>query len=193
VIDTEQKVTILAPISVVWAYARDIGGWATLMPGLQDCAIIDEDKSRWTLKVGVGALVRTVRVLVHVDRWAGPGEADFSYRLEGDPVSGGGVYRARSVGPCETEVTLGVRVVGEGPMAPMLEAMGKPFLPKLARGFAEQSKREIKKVERPVAAPSEALAPVPARASRIDRLVAWLRCRSGAAAFPNHRKQDQRP
>jgi uncharacterized membrane protein len=142
-IETEQTIAIDAPIDEVWAYARNIEGWAKLMPGLQDCDIVDENNSRWTLKVGAGALVRTVKVLVQVDRWAGPEEVDFSYSLQGDPVKGGGVYRARSLGPNETEITLNVRVEGTGPMAPMWEAMGKPLLPKFARGFAEQFKAEI--------------------------------------------------
>lgn len=142
-IDTEQKIVIEAPIGDVWACAKAIEGWANLMPGLQGCDIVDENDSRWTLKVGAGALVRTVQVLVHVDRWAGPEQVDFSYTLQGDPAKGGGVYRARSLGPNETEITLGVRVEGTGPMAPMWEAMGKPLLPKFARGFAEQFKAEV--------------------------------------------------
>jgi carbon monoxide dehydrogenase subunit G len=142
-IETEQTIEVDAPIEAVWAYAKDITGWAKLMPGLQDCSVIDDDDSRWTLKVGVGALVRTVKVFVHVDRWSGPTEVDFTYKLEGDPVNGGGVYRARGLGPSLTEITLGVRVNGEGPMAPMWEAMGKPLLPKFARSFAEQFKAEV--------------------------------------------------
>ena len=47
---------------------------------------------RWTLKVGVGGLVRTVKVQVHVDQWDGPERVLFSYKLEGDPVQGGGSY-----------------------------------------------------------------------------------------------------
>jgi carbon monoxide dehydrogenase subunit G len=172
-IETSQTITVDAPISAVWAYAHDINGWAKLMPGLQACEVIDGDDSRWTLKVGVGALVRTVKVFVHVDRWAGPEEVDFTYRLEGDPVNGGGTYRARSLGPTETEVTLGVQVIGTGPMAPMWEAMGKPLLPKFALGFAEQFKAEI---EQALATAGEASVaePEPA-ATLLTRLLAWLR------------------
>jgi carbon monoxide dehydrogenase subunit G len=162
-IDTEQTVVIEAPLASVWAYASDIRRWAGMMPGMQDCEVQDADDSKWTLKVGVGALVRTVKVLVHVDEWAGPERVDFSYRLQGDPVKGGGAYRARALDPRRTEVRLTVRVEGGGPMAPMWEAMGRPLLPQLARGFAEQLKAEIEK------AAGEAEAP--ARQS----FLAWLR------------------
>jgi carbon monoxide dehydrogenase subunit G len=142
-IETEQRVLVGAPIERVWDYAFDIKGWARLMPGLQDCVVVDEHDSRWVLKVGVGGLVRTVTVLVHVDEWAGPGSVLFSYALEGDPVGGGGRYTATRAGPDATEVTLQVRVVGEGAMAAMWEAMGKPLLPQLARSFAQAFKAEI--------------------------------------------------
>ena len=142
-IETEQTVTIHAGIGEVWAFARDIRGWAGLMPGMQDCEVIDDDNSRWTLKVGVGGLVRTVRVQVHVDEWDGPERVRFTYKLEGDPVQGGGAYDAVATGPTETEVKLLVQVKGSGPMAPMWEAMGRPLLPQLAKAFAGQLRDRI--------------------------------------------------
>jgi carbon monoxide dehydrogenase subunit G len=142
-IETEQSVTIHDGIGNVWAFARDIRGWASLMPGMQDCEVIDDDNSRWTLKVGVGGLVRTVKVDVHVDQWDGPSRVFFTYKLQGDPVQGGGSYYATETGRNETEVKLRVQVVGSGPMAPMWEAMGKPLLPQLAKGFADQLRERI--------------------------------------------------
>jgi carbon monoxide dehydrogenase subunit G len=142
-IETEQSVFIAAPIDQVWVYARDVARWASIMPGYQHCELIDADNSRWVLKVGVGGLVRTVKVAVHVDRWAGPEKVDFTFKLEGDPVSGSGAYRAEAKGANATDVTLHVRVNGGGPMAPMWEAMGGPLLPKFAAGFAEQLKAKI--------------------------------------------------
>ena len=115
------------------------------MPGCRNCTVINPDDSRWTLKVGVGGLVRTVSVLVHVDRWDAPKQVVFSYKLEGDPVVGGGSYSASRKSAQETEVTLKVRVEGSGPMSPLWEAMSKPLLPQLAKSFAGQLKAEIEK------------------------------------------------
>lgn len=168
-IETEQSVVIAAPIGSVWAYAKDVARWAEIMPGYQECAIADEDNSRWVLKVGVGGLVRTVKVQVHVDAWAGPERVDFSFRLEGDPVSGGGSYRAVADGPAATGVTLHVRVVGGGPMAPMWEAMGGPLLPKFALAFANQLKERIESSLGDVAASQ------PRIPSRSARIAMWLR------------------
>ncbi len=144
-IETEQSATVEAGIAEVWGYVQDIARWAAIMPGYQACEIIDDNTSRWMLKVGVGGLVRTVKVLVNVDAWNGPGEVRFSYKLAGDPVQGGGTYTARATGPAQTEITLRVNVSGSGPMAPMWEAMGKPLLPTFARGFADQLAAEIEK------------------------------------------------
>jgi len=137
VIETEQSVPVRAGVDQAWDFAQDIRRWADLVPGMQSCDIVDADNSRWVVKVGVGGLVRTVTVDVHVERWAGPEAVDFTYKLKGDPVTGGGTYRAVATDG-GTELTLGLRVEGGGPMAPMWEAMGRPLLPQLARGFAEQ-------------------------------------------------------
>lgn len=165
-IETEQSVRIEAPIGRVWDYAGDIQGWARLMPGLQDCEVLDADHSLWTLKVGAGALVRTVRVAVQVEYWAGPVEVLFSYSLKGDPVKGAGSFRAEALGEA-TQVTLNLWVEGTGPMAPMWEAMGRPLLPKFARGFAEQFKAEIEQLapERPA---------LPLWARWLDWLGSWF-------------------
>jgi carbon monoxide dehydrogenase subunit G len=145
-IEAQQSLAIDANIDRIWDYVSDIRRWANLMPGCKDCNVIDAHDSRWVLKVGVGALVRTVNVLVHVDEWSGPHEVKFSYQLEGDPVKGGGAYLASITSPQETEVTLVVRVEGSGPMAPMWEALCKPLLPQLAKAFAGKLKAEIEKV-----------------------------------------------
>lgn len=169
-IETEQQVVVNAGIEPVWNYAKDMQRWAAIMPGYQECQIIDEDNSRWVLKVGVGAMVRTVKVLVHVERWAGPEAVDFTFKLEGDPVSGGGSYRAAAAGSRATDVRLKVQVSGSGPMAPMWEAMGGPVLPKFAKGFAEQLKAMIE--EAVGVAPARAAEPGPSLPARIG---AWLR------------------
>jgi carbon monoxide dehydrogenase subunit G len=176
-IETTQSVLADAGIDTAWAYARDIARWAEIMPGFQSFTLESEDDSRWVLKVGVGGLVRTVKVKVHVDRWAGPERVDFTFDLEGDPVAGGGSYVASAQGD-RTEIALTVQVRGSGPMAPMWEAMGGPLLPKFAHGFAEQLKAGIEESARAggaeAAAPAKATAPRPAQ-TYVARLIAWLR------------------
>jgi carbon monoxide dehydrogenase subunit G len=145
VIDTTQSVVIDAPIDGVWEYIKDIRRWANLFPGCKDCTVLDAQDSRWTLKVGAGGLVRTVKVLVHIDQWDGPQNVRFSFDLEGDPVKGSGSYSAIQQGEHKTEVALNVCVQGSGAMAPMWEAMSRPLLPILAKSFAAKLKSQIEK------------------------------------------------
>lgn len=155
-IETEQSVLIDAGIAGVWDYVADIRRWAALFPGCRECEVLDANDSKWVLKVGAGGLVRTVKVLVHVDHWNGPGRVDFSYRLQNEPVQGSGSYTAIAKGTRQTEISLKVRVVGSGPMAPMWEAVSRPLLPQLAKSFAGQLKAEIEQAAgiRRQAAPS---------------------------------------
>lgn len=173
-IETEQTVTVDCDIDSTWAYAHDFERWASIMPGYQSSEIADADNSLWILKIGVGGLVRTVKVRVHVEEWAGPERVDFSFKLEGDPVVGSGQYLAAPLGPSQTAMTLKVQVSGSGPMAPMWEAMGGPVLPKFAKGFAEQLKGRIEEFHRasPGQGGAAAAPPPPERRSGIG---AWLR------------------
>ncbi|WP_159982966.1 MULTISPECIES: CoxG family protein [unclassified Novosphingobium] len=168
-IETTQTVTIAASLGAAWDYARDVERWAEIMPGYQSCQIADEDNSLWILKVGVGGLVRTVKVAVHVERWDGPERVDFTFRLQGDPVEGAGSYRARPADGGGTEVELAVQVHGSGPMAPMWEAMGAPVLPRFARSFAEELKSRIEAL-----AGTAPTRPDPAP-SLLKRFAAWLK------------------
>lgn len=171
-IETRQQVVVAAPIGTTWDYAKDVERWAEIMPGYQACAIEDADNSLWTLKIGVGGLVRTVKVAVHVDEWAGPERVAFTFKLQGDPVEGSGTYLAAPTPEGHTTVDLAVQVRGSGPMAPMWEAMGGPVLPRFARGFAEELKARI---EAQAGGGTTAPSPPPSRQSLVARLLAWLK------------------
>ncbi len=142
-IDAEKSIVIDATIANVWAYVQDIRRWADLFPGCRECTVIDEHNSQWILKVGAGGLVRTVKVNVCVDEWAGPERVNFSYTLDAEPVHGNGSYSALVLADNQTEITLHVEVSGSGPMASMWEAVSRPLLPQLAKVFAEKLKTEI--------------------------------------------------
>jgi carbon monoxide dehydrogenase subunit G len=145
-IETERCVLIDSDIDSVWSYVADIRRWASLFPGYRECNVIDEHNSHWLLKIGAGALVRSVKVQVCVNQWSGPEQVTFTYKLDGDPVKGSGSYTAAQKSPGETEITLRLSVEGSGPMAPLWEAMSKPLLPQLAKSFACKLKEQIEGV-----------------------------------------------
>lgn len=166
-IEAEHTVVINTGIESVWDYVRDMQRWAAIFPGCRECTVANDNDSQWVIKVGVGGLVRTVNVLVHVDQWNGPQRVDFSYKLKSEPVVGNGSYTAIARGPNETEVSLKVFVQGSGQMAPMWEAMCRPLLPQLAKAFSNELKAEIEKI---------AGVPVTiAKPSMLARIWRWLR------------------
>lgn len=195
-IETEHTTQVNANIELVWQYVKDIRQWAVLFPGCRECEVIDENNSRWVIKVGAGGLVRTVNVRVHIDEWNGPEQVRFSYKLEGDPVEGSGSYTAVRAGGGETDITLKVQVAGSGSMAPMWEAMSRPLLPQLARTFAERLKAEIEAIAEaePEALPSETVsAPASPQASWWARCLCWLRRgRGSAGCSPTERSPTDR-
>ena len=167
-IETSRSIVIDTGIDQTWDYVRDIRRWSNLFPGCESCDVIDDHDSRWVIKVGAGGLVRTVHAHVHVDRWEGPARVDFSFTLEAEPVVGSGSYSAMASGEHSTEITLGVRVEGSGPLAPMWEAMSTPLLPQLAKTFGTRLKAEV-----------EASAGEPAPAPQQGWLAAVLGCLRG--------------
>lgn len=173
-LEHQQPISIGAANALVWSYVSDMANWAAIMPGFRDYEVVSDADSRWTLKVGVGALVKTVHVLVHIDLWREPDRVEFSYRLEGEPVSGSGAYQATSPVPDATEVMLTVSIVGSGPMAPAWEAMARPILPRLANGFAQELKLRIES-EHQAGSETAATEEIAPRDTFWRRVSLWLR------------------
>ena len=142
-IASEYRFVIATSIDKVWGYVEDIKGWAEIFPGYQDCVLMDDDHSQWTIKVSAAGVTRTDKVQVHVEEWAGPEQVRFRFNVDDLPVDGNGSYIATAKSPNETEVVLKVCIIGSGPMAPMWEAVGTPMLPEFVKGFANKLKNEI--------------------------------------------------
>ena len=66
-LEHQQPISIGTANALVWSYVSDMANWAAIMPGFRDYEVVSDRDSRWTLKVGVGALVKTVHVLVQID------------------------------------------------------------------------------------------------------------------------------
>lgn len=142
-ITSEHAFVIDTSIDNVWKYVEDIRGWASIFPGHQDCTLINENDSQWTIKVSAAGVTRTDKVQVHVEQWDGPERVNFVFDVDDLPVEGNGSYIATSTGPNTTEVTLKVCIIGSGPMAPMWEAVGTPLLPEFVKTFASKLKAEV--------------------------------------------------
>ena len=142
-IEAEHEIVIDSHIDQVWDYVQDIRKWAVLFPGCKECDVIDENNSKWIIKVGAGGLIKTINVLVNISEWHGPERVNFTFKLESEPVEGSGSYCATPQGTDATVIQLRLNVSGSGQMAPMWEAMSKPLLPQMAKTFSSKLKTEI--------------------------------------------------
>ncbi len=134
---------IKAELTQIWNYVSNMANWASNMPGYRAFEIVNAQESLWTLKIGFGQLVRTVKVRVQIEIWREPDRVDFCYRLDDDPVSGCGHYAAQLRDDGEVEIELSIHIVGEGRSSPVWEAMGRPVLPKMVGAFAKSLKTVI--------------------------------------------------
>jgi carbon monoxide dehydrogenase subunit G len=137
------RLTVETSIAQSWRLVRDMANWAAHMPGYVSFEIANDRESVWILKVGFGALRRTVRVQVRIEDWREPDHVAFTYRVDDGSVTGSGHYDAHAVGNLGTGVEMGVRIVGEGALSPVWEAMMRPVLPKMLGGFATSLKAHI--------------------------------------------------
>jgi len=181
VIEHRQPIAIDAPNTQVWTYVSDMANWAANMPGYKAFEVLSEKESLWTLKVGVGALNRTVKVRVFITAWDEPDHVAFTFKLDNDPVDGDGAYRAQVRPDGGTDVDIGFRINGQGPMAAAWEAMMRPILPKMTNGFGDTLKARIEELSATAVAPACAPPPVaaPGRVPGVfGRLWRWLLGRS---------------
>ena len=145
-LEQRDSMLVSAPMDRVWRYLSDMGNWASNMPGYRSFETISERESLWILKIGFGALVRTVTVRVQIELWREPDHVAFRYMLDKDPVDGEGYYLARAETDGETTVELALTVNGQGSMAPACEALVRPILPKLLQGFSRTLKGSIEEL-----------------------------------------------
>jgi carbon monoxide dehydrogenase subunit G len=142
-LEHQVPISINASKAAVWSYVSDMANWASNFPGYRSFEVFSQTDSGWTLKVGVGALVRTVKVKVHVELWREPDRVEFIFRLDAEAVDGSGSYVATASQDGGTNIILTIRINGQGAMAPAWEAMARPVLPKLVKGFGESLKAEM--------------------------------------------------
>jgi carbon monoxide dehydrogenase subunit G len=144
-IETDHSFVIDAPIGAVWAYASDIGNWASSMPGYESFEEVDELHSNWVLKVSLGALTRRVPLKVTITDRREPDHISFELRGGTDPVEGRGTFTAAAPGPDETSVVVSLAIWGSGPMAASMEAMSRPVVPRMTRAVSESFKNAVER------------------------------------------------
>jgi carbon monoxide dehydrogenase subunit G len=129
-----------------------MANWAASFPDHQSFEVVDDKVSRWTVKVKLGSLTRTAQVKVTRTEWGEPTRIAFTLEGETEPITGSGSFDAAVGRDGSTDVRIGLAVAGFGSMAPAMEAMSRPVLPRLGTAFAEVLRRDIEAAARPAEA-----------------------------------------
>jgi len=137
-----RELIVESEIEAVWEYVKDMGNWASQMPGYLAHETVSTDDSLWTLQVNFGPFSRPVPVDVHVTRWLAPTQVDFEVKGHSDPFIGIGSFVARRE-PNGTAIALEFGAEGTGSMAKMITAMIPPVLNYVGDGFAANLAREL--------------------------------------------------
>lgn len=149
-IETDHTFVVDAPIADVWAYAGDIGNWASSMPGYESFQAVDDLRSSWVLKVALGALTRRIQLDVTIIDRREPDHISFELRGRSDPVEGRGTFTAAANGPRQTSVVVSLAIWGNGPMAAPMEAMSRPVVPRMTRVVSDSFKTAVEQADRSV-------------------------------------------
>ena len=143
--EAQHSVDVRATPAAVWAFVSNMDRWAPLVPGYISHARQSDTDSTWTLKGDVGILVKTVTFQVRITEWLEPHTVRFTLAGVNERVSGGGSFLAVPVADGVTRVTGSLELRQEGSLAPMVNALFKGVLPKVARGFVETLARQVER------------------------------------------------
>ncbi len=131
----ERELVVDSDPHAVWAFVKDMGNWASQMPGYISHELLNEDDSVWTLQVNFGPFARPVVIDVHVTEWVAPSQVSFEVKGRSDPFRGSGAFVARA-NETGTAISLQFGAEGTGSMAKMITAMVPPVLNYIGDGFS---------------------------------------------------------
>jgi len=144
-----RTLTVESPQAEVWTFVKDMGNWASRMPGYVSHEVVDEDNSVWTVQFNVGPFTRPCVMDVHVSNWGEPSAVNFTVKGRFDPFEGQGAFISRRA-DAGTQIDLEFGVEGTGSMAKVISAMAAPvlatvgdqFVKNMAMAIAEQGDRQ---------------------------------------------------
>ena len=180
-----KTLTVKAPQAEVWTFVKDMGNWASRMPGYVSHEIVDEDKSVWTVQFNVGPFTRPCVMDVHVTQWGEPSAVNFTVKGRFDPFQGQGAFTSR---PAEagTQIDLEFGVEGTGSMAKVISAMAAPVLVTVGDQFVKNMATAIAEQGSGQAGTAAAASTSTTEPGVWRRFTSWLRGLFGRAKPESH-------
>jgi carbon monoxide dehydrogenase subunit G len=137
------SVLVEAPLPATWAFVRDMHNWAELVPGFEGMTVASDTDSEWKVRGDVGILTKLVTMAVHVNEWVEGSHVRFSIVCREEPLKAEGSLTARAVDAARTTLDFALEAAAEGMLGPVVNALLKTVMPRMASDFAGSIKREV--------------------------------------------------
>jgi carbon monoxide dehydrogenase subunit G len=137
------SVVVEAPLPTTWAFVRDMRNWAELVPGFEGYSAASDIDSEWRIRGDVGILTKLVTFDVHVNEWVEQSHVRFSMVCREEPLKADGSLTAERVDEGRTKLDFALDANAGGMLGPVVNALLKTVLPRMAGDFAGSIKREI--------------------------------------------------
>jgi carbon monoxide dehydrogenase subunit G len=141
------SVTVDAPLTTTWAFVRDMQNWAELLPGFEGLIKHSDTDSTWKVRGDVGILTKLVTMDVHVNEWVEQDHVQFSVVCREEPLTADGTLRATTINSAQTTLDFELVANAGGMLGPVVNALLKTVMPRMAGDFAGAIKREIEAAE----------------------------------------------
>ena len=142
------EVVLELPIDRIWNFVSLMDNWAPLVPGYISHEIINESESTWKFKGDLGFVKKKVKLKVDITGWEEPNKVTFNLTGRKVNFAGNGYFEAEEIEENKyTKVTGCLDITAAGPMASMVNAALKSFVPETARELTTAVANEIMKIE----------------------------------------------
>jgi carbon monoxide dehydrogenase subunit G len=138
-----QSVVVEAPLAETWDFVRVMENWAALLPGYEGMTMSSDTDSEWKVRGDVGILTKLVTMRVHVNEWVELSHVQFSVVCKEEPLRAEGALVAHALGDGQTTLDFDLDANAGGMLGPVVNALLKTVMPRMASDFAGAIKREV--------------------------------------------------
>jgi carbon monoxide dehydrogenase subunit G len=136
-------VIVEAPLAGTWDFVRDMQNWAELLPGFEGMTVLSDADSEWKVRGDVGILTKLVTLNVHVNEWVDLSHVSFSVVCKEEPLRAEGSLTAKALDARRTTLDFDLDATAGGMLGPVVNALLKTVMPRMAGDFAGSIKREV--------------------------------------------------
>jgi carbon monoxide dehydrogenase subunit G len=117
--------------------------WAELVPGFEGYTAASDIDSEWKIRGDVGILSKLVTFDVHVNEWVEQSHVQFSMVCREEPLTADGSLTAGRLDSASTSLDFALDANAGGMLGPVVNALLKTVLPRMASDFSGSIKRAI--------------------------------------------------